>query len=1467
MRSTLTIPIKPKTLRKTLYTAFSKATTILLIALGLTTYVFGQPPVANFTASTTSGCAPLAVAFTDQSTGNPTVWNWEFSDGTLSSVQNPVVTFSNPGTYSVKLVVQNSSGGISQSERINYITVYPSPVVNFSANLTVSCVPTTINFTDQSTTSVGTIIAWDWDFGDGGTSTQQNPSHAYTTPGFYSVSLTVTSSNGCKKNAVTANYIRVVSGISTDFAYTLFSSCTAPFSIDFQNQSSGPGNITYTWNFGNGQTSNAVSPTAVYNASGTYTVTLNAQSNLGCVGSTQKTITIGTVNTDYIAPPNVCLNVPINFQNSSSSPPLSSFWNFGDGTFSGQVNPVKTFTTPGTYSVTLVNQYQHCTDSITKQITVNDQPIANFTANDSTSCQAPFTVQFTDLTVGSTSWQWNFGDGNTSSQQNPSHTYSSFGNYTVTLTITVASGCSGTITKNTYIQVQPINISLNVPEGGCIPFTYTPQAFIQSLEPIVSYQWNLGAPGATFNVQNPPPYTYTATGSYTISLTVATASGCTQTVSVPSGVLTGTPPIVNFSASPLNACASDTISFTNTSTTTPGATISYLWNFGDGSTATAENPLHIFMDTGYLTVTLVVSNNRCRDSIQKVLHVQPPVAIFDYTFDCATRMITLRDSSLVDPGILPISYQWQMGDPANTQFNVRNPPPFLYPGPGTYLVKLTVTNGTCSYTTTKPVIIASEPPDFSINRNPVCKNEVFTLTAINSNAANIASYHWTVGGNLIADSSRSVTYSLPNNGTYDVTLTLTDLHGCITTKTLTNYITVNGPAANFIPSTPGACLNKIVTFTDHSTPAGNIVNWHFNFGDGIQQNFIAPPFSHTYGLMGGYPVTLTVTDAAGCTDNYSLPARLMVTNPYAGFKSDTIYCPNAPLQFSDTSAGVNLSYLWNFVDGAVSNLQNPQHSYPSGNNVYTVKLKVTDASGCMDSITKVNYIKIRSPRAAFTISDTTTLCPPLRTSFTFLGSDYKTFNWDFGDGGQSTLLNPIYFYSNYGTYIPKLYVQGPGGCVDSAQSNVVIHSPAEIQMTYGPATSGCNSLNVDFNVVAPAGYKFKVYFGDGSVDSSGQKTLSHFYSRPSFNYPIIRVFDTISGCQVEIWVGQIDVLGAIPLFGMNKTEFCDTGTVLFTNFTIKNEPITSVVWDFGDGSTSSALNPSHTYNQPGKYVVALNVTTQSNCSSVYRDTILVYRTPLPSILGKDTICVKTNEPYVGTIATPDSLITWQWNFGNGQTSNTQNISITYDTAGPHTIQLIASNKIGCSNPATKTVHVMPPPTVSPVQNPITITVGGGTDLLMNYTGNIVSYLWIPNNQLSCADCAAPFAQPKMNTTYTVQVMDNYGCVARNDITVIVLCGKTNFFIPNTFSPNGDGQNEVFYPRGNGLFRIKSMLVFDRWGEVVFEKKDFLPNDPSAGWTGTFKGRKASADVYIYMMEIICDNNTVIPVKGNVTLLR
>jgi gliding motility-associated-like protein len=1368
------------------------------------------------------------------------------------------------------LVVRNANG-IDEVEKINYITVFPSPTPNFTADITLGCVPVRVNFTDLSTTPLGTIVSWDWDFGDGATSSLRNPSHTYTNTGFYTITLTITSSTGCRRTASRGRYIRVVDGVSTDFNFTVSKSCKPPYSVTFQNQSSGPGTISYAWNFGNGQTSTALNPATVYNAPGTYTVRLNAVSNFGCSGTIQKTVTITQTNTDFTGPANACLNQPVTFQNNSSAVPQASFWYFGDGTTSAQTNPIKTYLTAGTYNVKMINFFDNCTDSVTKTIVVEDKPAVDFTVNDSSSCQAPFNTQFTDLTPGAASWLWDFGDGSTSTQQNPVHLYAALGNYTVSLTVTTAAGCENTVTKTNFIKIQETSVSINAPQGGCIPFPYTPVATIQTLDTVVSYLWDFGD-GSTSNLQNPPAHIYNSTGNYDISLTITTTIGCTKTITIPDGVLTGTPPIVNFTFTPVNACASEIIFFNGQAVTTPGADVTWLWDFGDGNTSDLQSPSHKFEDFGPLNVTLAVSNNGCINTTTQVVQVRPPVADFEPTVNCTTRAVTFINTSLINAALVPLTYKWTMGDLANTQFLTPTPgAPFVYPGPGTYNVTLIVTNGTCADTITKPIVIIPEQfADFMISKNPVCKNEFFSLTAINSIAANISNYDWVIGPTTLTSAPRGVSHSFSATGSYDVSLTITDINGCINTKTVANYITVTGPTANFVPATAGGCQNKTVTFNDLSTSStSTLVSWEWNFGDGSQQVFTAPPFVHNYANSGRYDVSLKVTDATGCTDLFLSPADLIVTNPQVGFRADTFYCPGAPLPFVDTSSGAGLTYVWDFGDGTTSTLQHPQHSYPLGDADYSVKLKITDISGCQDSILKTDYIKIRSPKAAFGIIDTTTICPPLRTGFTFQGTDYQSFFWDFGDGGSTTAQNPNHFYSDYGHFIPKLYLTGPGGCIDSAEASVTIYDPmATVQLNYGPVTTACNSLNVDFNITIPPAFKFTLFFGDGTADSSQATTLSHFYSRPSFSLPRIVIYDTISGCEVAInGRNRINVLGAIPLFGKDKKEFCDQGLVTFRNFTTKNEPIISTVWDFGDGTTSNAEHPSHNFTAPGLYTVTLNVTTQSNCSRSFSDTIRVYRTPAPSIQSRDTICLNTAEPIDGILANTDTLTNWQWNFGNGQTSTLQNNIITFPAAGDYSIRLTTSNKIGCSASATKNIYVAPLPTATPVQDPLTIAVGMGTNILMNYTGNIISYNWQPTTRLSCTDCPTPFANPQYTTKYSVQVEDRYGCTNAGNITIIVVCGKENVFIPNTFSPNGDGRNEVFYPKGTGLFRIKSMRVFNRWGEIVFEKKEFAANDPSVGWNGTYKGKPASPDAYIYTMEILCENNTIIPVKGNVTLLR
>ncbi len=167
---------------------------------------------------------------------------------------------------------------------------------------------------------------------------------------------------------------------------------------------------------------------------------------------------------------------------------------------------------------------------------------------------------------------------------------------------------------------------------------------------------------------------------------------------------------------------------------------------------------------------------------------------------------------------------------------------------------------------------------------------------------------------------------------------------------------------------------------------------------------------------------------------------------------------------------------------------------------------------------------------------------------------------------------------------------------------------------------------------------------------------------------------------------------------------------------------------------------------------------------------------------------------------------------------------------------------------------------------VTISAGASVQLQPNASTDVVSYAWSPAFQLSCTHCISPIATPKTTTTYKVTASNVIGCATTDDVTITILCTGNNVFIPNTFTPNGDGINDMFYPRGTGLFSIKSLRIFNRWGNMVFAKTNMTPNDASQGWDGKSNGKQVLADVYTYMAEVYCENNTLITINGNVTVV-
>ncbi|HEX9511051.1 MAG TPA: PKD domain-containing protein, partial [Puia sp.] len=437
-----------------------------------------QVPVADFSASTVSGCGPLGVTFQDLSTNKPLSWTWDFGNGQISNQQNPPVIYSAPGSYTVTLIAKNASGAGS-IRKTGYITVYPYPNPSFTADLTVGCAPASIQFTDKSTAGQGVITNWTWNFGDGNTSNQQNPSHIFTQTGYYDIALTAVNSGGCRYTGIVGRYIRVIPGVQAAFSWSQSSpGCSAPFNINFINQTSGPGTLSYNWDLGNSTTSAQANPPATYPSNNPYTVTLIANSTLGCGDTVVKTISFQGSTPVITAPDQACVNTPVNFQNGSSPAPPSSSWDFGDGTTAAVANPTKSYTATGTYTVTLTNTYSSCTAPVTKTIQIVNTPVASFSADKTTSCKAPLTVNFTDLTPGSMGSQWDFGDGSTGTGQTAQHTYMSMGNFTVTLTSTTGTGCTAVSTQTNFIRMAAPAIGLGEIQGCIAPALVYPKANI-----------------------------------------------------------------------------------------------------------------------------------------------------------------------------------------------------------------------------------------------------------------------------------------------------------------------------------------------------------------------------------------------------------------------------------------------------------------------------------------------------------------------------------------------------------------------------------------------------------------------------------------------------------------------------------------------------------------------------------------------------------------------------------------------------------------------------------------------------------------------------------------------------------------------------------------------------------------------------------------------------------------------------
>lgn len=1577
---------------------------------------------ANFSADPTSGCAPIRIVFKDESSGSPDAWRWDLGGGVISTQQNPSRVYLDPGIYTIKLTVFKGTDSATVI-KTGYISIYGVPSVDFSAVPRNGCLPLPVTFTDLSKPGSGTLAKWQWDFGDGILGDGSKLVHTYRLPGTFQVTLTVTNSFGCVASATKTNYITVNDSIRAGIRSIVPASCTVPITARFFDSSVGSPVTNWWWDFGDGGTSTLKNPTYTYTKAGSYSVRLVVQNIYGC----RDTITVpslinaGNFNADFSVQSPACANNKLQFTNSSLPASLldSSKWTFGDGTSSSALNPVKAFSNPGTYQVKLVSYFGLCKDSTTRSVTILPSPQADFSGTNLSSCLAPLTSSFTNLTSGGTVVRWNFGNGQSSTQSDPSTTYTSLGSYTVSLVVQGTNGCLDTLVRTNYVNIAlpKIRDVVGMPYQGCIPYQANFDVVVNTTEPVASYLWDFGD-GTTSTLKNPSKL-YDVSGIYEASLKIVTVSGCIDTIK--KEIKVGTRPKAGFSADPLLVCPEDIVDFTNEST---GAPNEFLWFFGDGGTSKDYNPTHQYNDTGWMRVTLIAFNNGCGDTLErnKYIYVNPPIARFTDSFSCTNPY----ERFFFDNSIGPMTWRWRFGD--FDSVDVQNTT-YIFKDTGVFSIQLQVWDTVCTHKTSKLIRIIDERADFVTKDFVTCKISTleFEAKGPRTHPANIVKYEWNFddGNGWLTTVNPVVTRSFNVARTYQVQLIITDIYNCSDTVTKAVDIGLYGPKANFGPSFQAACAGSLIPFADSSKPTAGIpiTKWIWNFGFGNDTTFTSEPFERVYPNPGVFDVQLTVEDQLGCRDTLLRKSAVAMYKPHAQFMTpDTVVCVGAPVRFVNQSLGSKLKYSWNLDESVTDTARNPIRRF-NAEGRYSIGLSVADTIGCRDSIYKPLYILVANAKASFEVSDSFTSCPPLVVRFTNNSISAQVNQWDFGNGNTSMLANPVHTYTYPGVFRAKLKVTGNGGCSDTASRLIRLQGPSG-NITYGPL-AGCPPIIVNFKSTA-INTKFYTWdFSDGQSDVTTDSVTSHVYNLPGDYVPRLILEDGL-GCKLPVpGPDTIRLLGAKAFIrSIPQYSFCDTATIQFFDSTVTNDVVVSRLWTFGDGTSSTLANPIKKYNTPGKYTVIFEVRTQSGC--VTRDTlpaqILINPTPRIDIGADSAACVPATIQFRATWLNADtSVVRWQWSFGDGRASSQfYPPPVDYNRPGPYAVRLNASTVFGCADSSVKLMRINDTPRVNaspytflclgqsvqlqaagaktyqwspnsslsctncanplatPLSNEIfnvtgtdsnnckssdtvlirvkppgalevgpgdTICVGQsvkltsfGTELfrwepatglssntqpnvtarpLVTTTYSVIGFdslrcfydtayikiivypipqfdiidakisavvgsvlkvrtkssadvtkwLWTPATRLSCIDCPEPMVTIGPNISYTATVSNDGNCLAEDKVTIEPICQGQNVFIPNTFSPNGDGSNDVFYPRGKGIARIKSMRIFNRWGELMYERKDFGANDPSAGWDGTYKGVLLTPDVYVYLIDVMCDNNVIFNLKGNVTLLR
>ncbi len=1380
-------------------------------------------PTAQFNDSTIIGCVPFQYRFTNLSSPGDTAitrWEWFFGDGTTHVGPNRLHTYTTPGIFTVTLEITDANG-CHDMMHSQMLTLSKGPDITISANDAQWCAaPHNVYFSSEISTDVGLGGTYQatWNFGDGATSTDNNPSHTYEQIGNYDVSLTAVDSYGCS-NTITENNMVEIGTFSPEFVIPEQACLNA--STTFRSDVY---DLLCQWDFGDGTpVQQGHDATHTYTQTGNYQVTFTIDPNGTCRQVRIFNVEVVEVQASFRTEPEDLFSCtyPFNvrFISNSVGQNLTYIYNFDDTYMDFNSTAEHTFTQNGRYTPTLtVSSPGGCSSRFTGPEIVVNQPDARLYSSNDGGC-TPATVEFHNNSEYTTSsaivnYFWDFGDGTTTNTTtySVSHTYNEMGIYHPSVTITDTSGCTAT----SELQERPLGIMTGI--------QVSPEDF-----GVTDAMHNF-IPGDTLCPHdNVYLYNSMAGISYNYNFYFAMSSGNKNWVE--------------------------------------NSNVEY-----------KQYSFHV--DTGWNKVGFIVEYQNCRSqaSLWDSVYIKPPIAHvaaysncstpFDYSFKVVENLGAQYWEWIIYDTISGDSLFY---DPHSTTDSIA----FTFQTYGQYACKFTAHNDNSGCEFSNTMLSSIMPPTFTwtISSDTLCLENRLTAYVINAPGFYEVAFDWENSGAPYDELEWipivGITYSrhfFEHGGDYDVIVHARLAGGCI--YTFSKHLYVIDPLSTITPDNSTAGCSPATFDFDVSMEAHDsyyLVEW--NFGDG--ETAQGESAQHTYTNAGTYNVSINIMTMHGCHFSKNYPNRIKVfETPNAEIDFDYNICLGTEQVLTSEVTGSSIWHEWDFGDGTIvlghNNATNHQYEQAGRYTItHIASLHDNGVAVCSDTATYIDAVNVENiVTATFSLDSLSyncyPVCPTIHTSVQAEPANTSLqYNWDMGNGNILHLYNPRHLYTEPGTYNINLEIISSGGCSSSYTQTVEISGPYATMSISD--TTICAGGTVHFAMTNAVDVENFVWVVGGGYNYYTQEFTHQYGYAPESGYFPITLSLQNGNCTVEL-TEQVYVYRIIADFslvdkaGNTITEgSCPplTGLLTYSGTSAVDErwyvngdlyPNSSVSWT-NTSTTNDILN-----------VVSLAITDSLGCTDSISHQYLVYSIPDIRTNG-DTLICKGGDAQISVYG--GNSYYWQ---------SPINDSAQHQIVSPNepTIYYVnAFNEKMCMASSSIMVDLLESFDAGIDEQSFNINIGDTAVAI------VVSDMWPIDCYISPAEyayakkCDTINLFPIENTNFVLVLKDSLGCNEISFDIFVAVDMKLTLDVPGAFTPqsSGDGNN-IVYVRGLGIKQLRQFRIFNRWGEEVF-----FSDDLHKGWDGTLGGKMQNSDTYSYYVEAEMFDGSIKTKKGNVVLLK